>query len=151
VYVGQLIFRYAGKPPRRNVRGRAGSGARALFLVLALAALSMLALRPICDVLVAGPGNARGAAFVAQDADGHTHAAHGSDGSAACCTSIGGGAPLAPLVLGPATGGSGAQLAFFAAVFFLVGTGFLPFGALRFAGAPPKTRPYHARSARILR
>ena len=125
------------------MRGGMRKGARSLFV--ALAVLSLLAFRPICDVLLAAPGNAEGAVSVAQDA-------HGSDRSAACCSSIGEGAPLAPISLTASSrDASGAQLALAAALFFLVGTEFLPFGSLRSAGAPPRTRPYHARSARIQR
>ena len=149
---GQLILRHAARSPRGSLRRRVGKSARALFVVLALAALSVLALRPICDVLVTGPGNARDAEFVAQDADGHTHAAHGSDHSAACCSSIGDGAILKAPDLSAAIGAGGMQPVLFAALSFLLfGARFLPLGALRFAGAPPETRPYHARSARIQR
>jgi hypothetical protein len=48
-------------------------------------------------------------------------------------------------------GGGGALLVLSTTFLLVAGTGFLRFGALRFPGAPPETRRYHARSARILR
>ncbi len=149
---GQLILRHAARSPRGSLRRRVGKSARALFVVLALAALSVLALRPICDVLLTASGNSEAAASAVHDVDGHAQAAHGSDRSPACCSSIGDGAVLKAPDLSAAIGAGGMQPVLFAALSFLLfGARFLPLGALRFAGAPPETRPYHARSARIQR
>lgn len=129
---------------RRRVRG-------ALLVAFAIVALSLQALRPICDVLLIGSGNAAGGLFSAHVADAPAHSAHGLGGSDVCCSSIEEVAVPPSLAVMPAPLMGGTPLVLSATFLPLAGFGFLPFGALRFAGAPPKTRRYHARSARILR
>lgn len=128
---------------RRSARGT-------LLLALAVVALSLQTLRPICDVHFVTSDNEFNALFMAH-AVGGAHAAYGSDRSSECCSSIEEGGAFVPLALMPAPGGSGALLVLSTTFFLLAGSGFLPVGPLRFAGTPPEVRRYHARSARILR
>lgn len=128
-----------------------GGSARALCVALALATLSVLLVRPFCDILLATSGNAGTALTAAHEADGHAHTRHGSDPSGTCCSSLGAGAPLAPSWLIPTAGGGGLQLALVAGLSVFLRSRFLTLGAPRLAGAPPRSRPYHARSARIQR
>jgi hypothetical protein len=109
---------------------RTGAGRRvaALFLLLVGAALSVMLLRPVCEVLFAHPG-------VAQD-------------PAACCESVADGTQLDLADL--ATPGSGGKpLA--AGVAYLAGASFLPRAATIFASLALPARSYYTRSSRILR
>jgi hypothetical protein len=107
-------------------------------------------LRPICDVHFVASDNAIGALSMAHAVEA-ARAAHDSVPSSDCCSSLKEGAAFVQLALMPAPGGSGAPLLLSTTFLVLAGTGFLVFGAPRFAGAPPDTRRYPARSARILR
>jgi hypothetical protein len=108
--------------------GRDGWVATA-FLILAAAALSILLLRPVCEVLFAH-------AVAAQ---------HPAD----CCASLGDGAALEPADLAtPASGGEALP----ARVGHLLGNALLPvLAAARFTSPVLPARSYYTRSSRILR
>ena len=108
--------------------GRDGWVATA-FLILAAAALSILLLRPVCEVLFA-----------------HAVAAQHPAG---CCASLGDGTALDLADLAtPASGGKPLP----ATVGHLPGNAFLPvLAAARFTSPVLPARSYHTRSSRILR
>lgn len=99
-----------------------------LFLLLAVAALSVMLWRPVCE-----------AAF------GHASPAQHS---AACCESVSDGSDLEIADLAPPTPGGNPVLASFA---YFNGAAFMARAAVAFTTALPPTRSYYSRSARILR
>lgn len=115
----------------RLLRQRTGLGGpvSGLFLFLVVAALSVVLLRPVCEVLFAHTG-------VAQD-------------SAACCASVVDGAALdlADLAM-PGPGGK----PLLGGVADLLGNSFAPHSAAtRFASLVLPARSYYTRSSRIQR
>lgn len=113
--------------------------ARVAFVVLAVLALSLLPLRALCELELAN---------AAQTTSEH-HTGHGDGKSDLCCTSMDDGALVDSTVPGLSGGPSGAPLvALLASAPILSGLAVQP---LRLAGAPPPSRSYYARSARILR
>jgi hypothetical protein len=107
------------------------SRARLLLTLAAVLALSVLVLRPLC---VAG------------------HPQMHEDGSAACCTTIGGAASatgadtfIAASAQPPFT--PSAALSFL----YLLATSLFLGAAVRVASSPPRLLPFYARSSRILR
>ena len=100
----------------------------ALFLLLAVAALSVILLRPVCE-----------AAF------GHKPLAQHP---AACCESVEDGSELDIADLAPPGPGAKPVGPSFA---YPIGAALMASAAVFFKSAPATTRPYYSRSARILR
>lgn len=117
----------------RSLLQRTGSGGRIfpLLLLIAAAALSILLLRPICEIAFA-------------------HVGHG-DGASTCCSSVSQAtqSQLGDLVT-PAPGGT-QPVALAALPLFIAVAGFLPRAAVRFASAAAPPLSYYARTTRILR
>src|SRR3989338_3429876 len=111
---------------RTGARGRMA----ALFLLLAVAALSVILLRPVCE-----------SAF--------QHAQLGQQHSAACCESVEDGSQLDLAELAPPAPGAKPVSAAFA--YPVVGAAFMARAAVAFTTALPPPRSYYSRSARILR
>lgn len=116
-------------------QGRAGRA----FVVLAILALSLPPLRLMCDL---------GFAHAAQTASAH-QAGHGN-GDSDCCTASIEGRILIDSATPDLSAGKGATSAVVVLALVLVLSAFLV-QAPRLAGAPPPSRSYYARSARILR
>jgi len=110
-------------------RTGAGGRAAALFLLLAIAALSVILLRPVCE-----------AAF--------GHPVLGQH-SAACCESVADGSDLDIADLAPPGPGSKPVSAAFA--YPIIGAAFMARAAVAFTTALPPAGSYYSRSARILR
>jgi hypothetical protein len=115
-------------------RGRA----RGAFVVLAILALSLSPLRVLCDL---------GLAHAGQTTSAH-QTGHGD--SDLCCTSVGDRA-LVNAATPDLSSGKGVTLLAAALASVLILSGFLVRRPLRLAGAPPPSRSYYARSARLLR
>ena len=120
----------------------AGLWRRPEFVILPLLVLAILLLRPVCDVLeMTVPGPVSGAA-TALTADHH------SPESVPCCASIEGGSQIQL-----ASGASGGKSFF--VVSEVEATVRVPLAlawyvAVDPAQPPPRSLPYHARTARIL-
>ncbi len=99
-----------------------------LFLLLAIAALSVMALRPVCE-----------ATF--------KHPLPGQH-SAACCESVVDGSQLSIGDMAPPGPAAKPPVATFA---YTIATVFLASAAVVFATASPPIRSYYSRSSRILR
>jgi hypothetical protein len=114
----------------RLLTQRTGTSGRlaALFLVLAVAALSVIALRPVCEATFG-------------------HSQHGQP-SAACCESVVDGSQLALADLAPPAPGAKPIAASFG---YPLPVAFIAPAAVQFATALTLTRSYYSRSARILR
>ena len=112
---------------------------RLSFVVLAILAVSLLPLRALCDL---------GLAHAAQTTSTH-HSGDGDGEPAFCCTNIEDRALVDSVVPGLSGGPSATPfVALLASVLILSG---IPGKPLRLVRAPPTSRSYYARSARILR
>ncbi len=100
----------------------------ALFLLLAVAALSVILLRPVCE-----------AAFGHPPLGQH---------SAACCESVEDGSELDLADLAPPGPGAKPVSGAFA---YPIGAALMASAAVLFKSAPATTRSYYSRSTRILR
>ena len=121
-----------------------------MMLVLVLAALAFVLLRPFCEFEYAAEANSGVAAFVA--AAGHVAAAQprGEAPSGTCCSSVKDGTLVKPaeLIASRTRGDSPGALLFASAGLLLFARSRNPAGR-RLAALPE--RSFHARSARILR
>ncbi len=114
----------------RLLTQRTGTSGRVagLFLLLAVAALFVILLRPVCEATFG-------------------HASPGQH-SAACCESVADGSDLEIADLAPPGPSAKPVSAFFA---YTIGAAFMARAAVLFETAPPPFRSYYSRSARILR
>lgn len=109
---------------------RTGASGRlaALFLLLTVAALSVILLRPVCEATFKHPVSGQ----------------H----SAACCESVVDGSQLGIGDMAPPGPAAKPPVAFFA---YSIGAAFMASVALVLPSASPPPRSYYSRSARILR
>ncbi len=128
------------------------SRARKLFAAVAVTALALLLVRPVCDAYAAqaAPGYAQDVSSVHHRSTAFP-AGQGEDADGSCCARIADGALRVPFDLGPPVA-SGAEQPTAA------GASAFPFFESRRApyrvfarGALPPPRSYYAHSARILR
>lgn len=123
-----------------------------LYSAVALSALALLLLRPVCDVYAAHAVHGH-----SQDAHSVHHHANASDSGqpgdtdGSCCARIADGALVTPFVLGPPVAlGDDQPAASVAARAPTIGFGRAAHTRIAWGAIPPP-RSYYARSARILR
>lgn len=114
-------------------------GAGRAFVVLVILALSLSPLRVLCDL---------GLAHATQTTSAH-QTGHGEGDSDLCCTSIEDRA-LVNSATPDLSAGKGVAFVVAVLASVLILSGFLV-RPLRFTGAPPPSRSYYVRSARLLR
>lgn len=116
---------------------------RSAFIVFIILGLSLLPLRASCHL-----GWADAAPATSQQLSEHA-GGHGQGNPDPCCASIGDSALINAIV--PAlSAGSSMSPVLMLPVVTLIASGFVV-QPLRLAGAPPPSRSYYARSARVLR